>query len=391
MTIAGSEHRQPTSALFFAKLFYFSYFSAIGSLAPFFNIYLEQIGLTGAQIGLLGSVPPLLVLVANPFWGGISDRWQAQRAIMIFCALAGALVSPLFLWTDNFWILSVLFMILVFCRNPLGSLVDSVVVNQANRHGSTYGRQRLWGSVGFILFSFGLAQSIDKENLDWAFWLHASALLGCAIFGAMLPVERGQQRVNLVAGLRTLTRQRAYTTFLIAIGLLGAAAGLYISFLGLYVLHLGGNEAQVGMAFAANALGEIPVMYFGATVAARFSNRYLIVGGLLGFSLVWILIGLAPSPGWLIVFSSLSGICFGMTWIAVVDYANNAAPAGLRATAQSLVGAAHGGLGWSLGSLIGGQLWDTAGGSALYFTAACFGLLAAGIFWWGSAGEGRKR
>ena len=113
MTMLTTTRRQTSSALFFAKFFYFFYFSAIGILAPFLNIYLKQIGLTGSQIGLLGSFPPLLVLLANPFWGAIADRWKAQRLVLILGALVGALVSPLFLWTHNFWLLSLLLLVLV--------------------------------------------------------------------------------------------------------------------------------------------------------------------------------------------------------------------------------------------------------------------------------------
>ncbi len=387
MTMLTTTRRQTSSALFFAKFFYFFYFSAIGILAPFLNIYLKQIGLTGSQIGLLGSFPPLLVLLANPFWGAIADRWKAQRLVLILGALVGALVSPLFLWTNNFWLLSLLLLVLVFFRNPLGSIVDSVVVNQVVREGSSYGRQRLWGSLGFILCSFGLAQVIRLDQLSWIFWLHAAALLGCAFFGFMLPVEKGGERVNLLHGLKALLRQRSYSTFLFAIVLLGTASALTINFLGLYILALGGKESQVGMAYAANAIGEIPVMYFGATVAARIASRKLIAGSLLGFAMVWTVIGTTTSPTVLIATTSLIGICFGMSWIAAVDYANHSAPAGLRATAQTLVGAAHGGLGWSIGSLIGGELWDLAGGSILYFVAALTAILAASIFWWGSKPE----
>ena len=103
--------------------------------------------------------------------------------------------------------------------------------------------------------------------------------------------------------------------------------------------------------------------------------------------MVWTVIGTTTSPTVLIATTSLIGICFGMSWIAAVDYANHSAPAGLRATAQTLVGAAHGGLGWSIGSLIGGELWDLAGGSILYFVAALTAILAASIFWWGSKPE----
>ena len=74
------------------------------------------------------------------------------------------------------------------------------------------------------------------------------------------------------------------------------------------------------------------------------------------------------------------GICFGVFWVAVVGYASEAAPQGLNATAQSLMGAAMSGLGWSLGSVCAGYLWDLANGHVVFFFAALMAILALIIF-----------
>ncbi|MBK9210939.1 MAG: MFS transporter [Anaerolineales bacterium] len=47
--------------------FYFLYFGAFASLAPFFVIFYQGLGFTGTQIGLLTGVAPLITLVATPF------------------------------------------------------------------------------------------------------------------------------------------------------------------------------------------------------------------------------------------------------------------------------------------------------------------------------------
>jgi len=74
------------------------------------------------------------------------------------------------------------------------------------------------------------------------------------------------------------------------------------------------------------------------------------------------------------------GVVYAGFWIAVVDYATESAPASMRATAQSLVGAAQGGLGWSIGALAGGLLWGYAGGAAVLWSASLLMLLAALVY-----------
>lgn len=56
-------------------------------------------------------------------------------------------------------------------------------------------------------------------------------------------------------------------------------------------------------------------------------------------------------------------------------------PTGLSATAQALVVAANSGLGWAVGAVLTGYVWDVAGGSAV-FALACAAALAAGVLFW---------
>jgi PPP family 3-phenylpropionic acid transporter len=99
---------------------------------------------------------------------------------------------------------------------------------------------------------------------------------------------------------------------------------------------------------------------------------------------VWLLIGFSSTPTQAIIVVLGAGLCFGAFWIAAVDYVSAAAPPGLSATAQTLFGAAFSGLGWSLGAVIGGYLWDSWGGQAVFFFAGSMPIVAALIFGLGS-------
>src|SRR5690606_34079070 len=129
----------------------FFYFAAIGCLTPFLNVYFAHLGLSGAQIGWLGSLAPLIALTANPFWGAVADHWQIHRTVLALCAFAAGLVSLLYLVVDSFWPLLAVLVIMSFFRTPIGSLVDGTVMDIVRRTGQAYGRQRMWGSIGFVL------------------------------------------------------------------------------------------------------------------------------------------------------------------------------------------------------------------------------------------------
>ncbi len=380
--VAGSVKR----GFLVAKSYYFFFFAAIGCLVPFFNIYLEQQGLSGIEIGWLNSVAPMIALASNPFWGAVADRWQIHRLILALCAFISGLVTLFFLQVISFWPLLVLVTALAFFRTPIGSIVDSTVMDMVKRTpNNTYGQQRVWGTVGFVLATFALGRWLTPADRTLIFWLHGGLLgLGCAGLSFLLPIAGAPQKVDLWSGLRVLTRHGGYLSFLIAMMLLGMGIATYAGFLGLHMLSLGGTEQQVGLAWAVNALPEIPLMYFGARWFARYSHKRLIVLGFLGFALIWSLAALAPTPTLIIAAIPGTGACFGFFWVAAVGYASEAAPPGLSATAQVLMGAAQSGLGWSLGSVMAGYLWDqTNGHIVLSFAAVCMAL-AALIFWLGN-------
>lgn len=371
----------PSLRLWVAKLYYLVFFAAIGALAPYFNVYLGSQGLSGSQIGLLGSVPPIIALLANPFWGAIADHWQLHQQVLAVCTLGAGLLTFFFLWTTGFWPLLLLVVIMTFFRAPVPSLVDSAVIDMVGRTGASYGRQRLFGSIGFVTFSFGLGQLLTTTNLDAIFWLHALLLtIGCTLLGLMLPVERISERVNLMAGLKRLWQQPGYPNFLTMNVLMGAGAATFFGFIGLHVMALGGSEAQVGMVYALNAVTEIPVMFVGAALLARFPSARLIQVGLLGFAAVYIVMAQATSPTLILLVAPLLGVLYAAYWMSVVNFAAQSAPTGMRATGQAIVGAAQGGLGWAMGSVIGGVLWQGFGGAVVLWAAAAIMLAATLIY-----------
>ncbi|MBN1430050.1 MAG: MFS transporter [Anaerolineae bacterium] len=368
-----------------AKSYYFLYYAAIGCFAPFLNIYLKDKGLTGTQIGWLSSVAPLIALAANPIWGSIADHWQIHRQVLALCAFVAGITGLFYVPFQSFWIFMVLTLIITLFRTPICPIVDSAVMNTIRHTGDSYGRQRIWGTIGFIVLSLGLGQILTGRELTPIFWLYAGFMgVGCTILSFFLPVEHVEKRIGLREGMHKLFGQRDYLSFLVAAMVLGMGTAGYVGFLGLYIQALGGTEQQVGLAWTANALLEVPIMFFGKHWFSRYAPQKLILGSMFIYILVWSLIGLSPTPALAIVAVLGIGVCYGIFWMSAVDYVSSVAPPGLGATAQTLFGAAMLGLGWSIGSVVAGYLWDVISPHAIFFFAAGTATLAALVFGMGS-------
>ncbi len=371
----------PISGILAAKFFYFVFFASLGPLVSFFNIYLQSQGLSGAQIGWISSMAPLITLVSSPFWGGLADRWQIHRPVLVLCTILTGVVTMLLTAAQGFWVLMALVLMLFFVRTPVPILVDASVMDMMRRTGGSYGRQRMWGSIGFALATYVFGLLIAGNDLRLIFWLHAGFIgIGCTLLALTLPIERSNGRVNLVAGLRQMIGQPGYASFLVAILFAGIGLSGYVNFLSLQLGALGGSQAQIGLAWSMNVVLEIPVMYMGARWFARYRYGRLILVGFVGFIFTFAGMALAATPLQFLLVLPLNGISYGIFWVAVVGYASESAPPGLTATSQGLVGAIQGGIGWGVGALVCGYLWDGFGGSAVFALSATAIFIATVIF-----------
>ncbi|HEX2998357.1 MAG TPA: MFS transporter, partial [Anaerolineales bacterium] len=71
--------------------FYFLYFAAFASTLPFFVLFYQELDFTGTQIGLLTGIPPLITLVASPFWTSLADARHWHKLVMGLGTLASVI------------------------------------------------------------------------------------------------------------------------------------------------------------------------------------------------------------------------------------------------------------------------------------------------------------
>ena len=69
--------------------FYFLYYAAIATYAPYTVLYLQSLDYSGTQIGILMGILPLITLVSTPFWTGIADRTDRHRLVTSITMLIG--------------------------------------------------------------------------------------------------------------------------------------------------------------------------------------------------------------------------------------------------------------------------------------------------------------
>jgi PPP family 3-phenylpropionic acid transporter len=377
---------QPT---LLARAFYFCYFAAMSSLIPFLALYYAQIGLSGRQIGFLAGILPLITLVSAALWGGVADAThQHRRTLTLVIGGAWIAVLTLSLITRFFWLIPVVAVYAVFSA-PIIPLVDNTVIAMLGQRKAEYGRQRLWGAVGWGIAAPISGALIEDNGLGWAFYGYLVMMSGCFVVSTRLPVSHARIGAQFWRGIRSLASNQRWTVFLLTVlvGFLGLSFS--VTFLFLYVSELGGSTTLMGLALTVSTLSELPVWFFSDRMLGRWGTRGVLAVALLAAAVQAFAYSLVQVPWQILPIQLLHGPVFSAMWAAGVAYASDIAPPGLGATAQSVFSGVAMSLRSALGAFMGGVLYDGFGAQAMFRWGSVAALLALVFFL--IAGSGRKK
>ena len=367
------------------KVFYFCYYAAMAAFSPYLALYYRQLGIGETQIGLLTGIPPLVGLLAAPLWGGFADATQRHQRLLQSAISGLWLVVLIFSLIRNpLWLLPLVIAYACFSA-PIMPLVDNSVLLLLGERREAYGRQRLWGSVGWGVAGMLLGAVLDRLGLQWAFYGALLFLSGCWLAARRLAVQPVQIGQPFWHGMRFFVTSWPWLVFLITLFINGLAAGVSNNFLFLYLDQLGASRSLMGLSLLIATLSELPIFFFGERLLTRLGARGLILVALVATVVRMVAYALMPSAVYVLPINLLHGFTFSAMWVAGVSYANRAAPPGMGATAQSLLSGISMGLAGAIGALLGGYLYETIGPAATFGGAG--GAVLVGLIFFALAGR----
>ncbi|HEY3341376.1 MAG TPA: major facilitator superfamily domain-containing protein 6 [Anaerolineae bacterium] len=381
--VAGDSAAAPVQPprLWPLKILYFIFYAGQGTYTTFIGVYYASLGLSGTQIGLINTVIPITGMISSPLWGMLSDRSGKTRTLLML-AVTGLIAATLALSAaPSFAVILPIVALFALFNTTIIPLLDSTTLSVLGDQRQRYGAQRLWGSIGFIITSAVIGLLLERTGLHAIFYTYTIANLFFLLALIGLPERKVHLQQSMLAGLRQMVRRPPWLLFAICIVLLGLATSGMYGFLSLTLKKQGGSDSLIGIVWTLSAIAETPFMALGAPLLRRFGSRKLMAVALFAFAMRMLLYGLMPAPEWAAGISVVAGTAFGLYSIAVVNYANELAPANLKATSQGLVVALTS-LSGIAGAPFSGWLFDRVGPSNMFLILAgcCFlALLFFGI------------
>lgn len=229
---------------------------------------------------------------------------------------------------------------------------DAVVIGLL-KNSSHYGRQRLWGSVGWGSLSVLAGYLVDlgsrgKNYNDFS--LGYCVVLVCGLLDLTLvyfiKVENSEKPKQLLKNVGGLLLNPRVVTFALAVFLVGCFHGTLSVFLIVYLNELRATQLLIGLVLAAQAvLGEIPFFFFSNWFLKKIGHVNAMVLVLAVFGLRFLAYSLISNPWTVLPVELTHGITFGLFYTALATYPSQFAPPNLQATLQGILQAVFEGLG----------------------------------------------
>lgn len=361
------------------SLEYVLIFMANGAIFPFFNLYLtKNLGWSGTRIGWVGALSSVLVMISQPLWGRISDASDKHKVLALAFAASACLVFLQPLVAGSFLIFLLVRLSHAVFIGSTSSMFDAIALDVLGEDKDTYGKYRLWGSLGFAVAALFLGKVYGTIGFSSMFLVNA-VLVGAAGYVALklggASAGSGREYGEASMELRKVLANPALLILLGGIFLVQTANTAGENFLGVYLDAIGGSSGMIGSAFAVMAFVEIPVFLAAPRIVTRFGYKRMLVASTSLFGLKMVLNALFPIPWLVLALQPLAGIGFAFFQVSSVLMVDALVPRQFRSTGQAVLATTAWSVAGISGNMLFGMLIDTAGILTAFGIGGCVGLL----------------
>lgn len=384
------------------QAFYLAYYAAGAFILPYYNLFFKHLGISGANIGLIAALRPWLSAPATSLWGWLADRYAIHRPMLLLTLAASTITRccmALPLFNAQFATLLAVVLLTEAIQGPPTMLVRRLITllcfvcihahgmcctpphHRIRKHTHThkettdkkqvdtatmatvrndheYGKQRLWGTLGWGLLSplagwavgrfgvgcggftgyaigsvvcFATCLAIDfaplygatKQGTSHGASDAAAPLLddsntarhGGHADDAIVVVEDAIPTYSLT---QVLCRPATIAWLLLSVTM-GYGIGAIEGFFFLYLDDLGAHPLLMGVDLAVTCAAEAPVFFLSSYLYRHVSVATALQIVLLAYIVrmgAYVALPLLPSPWCILPVDLLHGVTFGVGWSA---------------------------------------------------------------------------
>lgn len=358
--------------------FYLFYFALLGSLVPYWSLYLQSFGLSAQMIGVLMALLHLSRVIAPNIWGWLADRSGQRLRIVRYGACLTWMVFIAIFWQTSALGIGVVMLLFSFFWNAVLPQFEVLTLQHLGASRDRYSRIRLWGSIGFVLAVIGTGALLDYIDIRWlpVVALVLMILIWLNTLAVSAPHESNDP-LHPSKSLRSIISVPQVQVFLLVFFLVQFSHGPYYTFYSLMLQDLGYSRGQIGQLWAVGVVAEVMLFMLMPVLFRHFSLRTLMLISIVLCALRWFLIAFfADQLGVLLLAQLFHAASFGSLHAVGIALVYHYFSHNTQGRGQALFASAGFGAGGAAGALFSGLLWESWGSSGTFLAAALISLVA---------------
>jgi PPP family 3-phenylpropionic acid transporter len=344
--------------------FYLFYFALLGTLLPYWTLYLQSLGLGAAAIGWLMGILHVSRVLAPNVWGWLADLTGRRVAIVRLGALASWICFVAIFWQTGALGIAVVMALFSFFWNAVLPQFEVITLNYLGENRAQYSRIRLWGSVGFILAVVLVGWLLDWISIAYL-PLMVLVLLVLIWLNALLIDARAEQLTQeavRAGAIGPILRQPQVLVFFLVCFLVQLSHGPYYTFYSVMMQELGYDRGQIGLLWALGVVAEVVLFALMPRLLEHFSLRGILLVSLALCVLRWSLAAWFSEQLMVMLFAQLlHAATFGSVHAVGIALVQHYFSPSTQGRGQALFSSLGFGAGGALGAVLAGQLWNDWG------------------------------
>ena len=252
-------------------LMYFFYFFSLAVFSGYISVYLMDKGYHASQVSMVVSCSFILSMIIQPIVGYFNDHYSQKRLNMLILLLA-AVLGIIFIYAQNIYMIALIYSLALGLFNA----ANPVIENMATLSRFSYGKIRIWGTIGYAVASkiSGIVYDDVSPEAMYAFFTIGLILCVIGIYGTQNVKQIKTQKKEKSTGLL----QKNFIIYLVIVCLFYAITNTNTTYLPAMFQNLGLSMNTISTVIFILTLSELPIIYFSQYYMNRLTNKQLLVG-----------------------------------------------------------------------------------------------------------------
>lgn len=288
-----------------------------------------------------------LVYRVNNTHSNVLSMDECSNLTSLMCSTVGFIHDSSYhvhTFSITFWLCFLLFFVSSLSEFVIISALDAVAYGQLLKSKSSYGLQRVCGSIGYSVAALPAAFLLDVSSgagsqIDFSIPVYIGSgilLITTIVFGTLrIPSKERTQQVHKI--LCKVIKSADVLVFFFVCAFLGALHLSVEMFLFWYLKELGSSQLTMGLAVVSRTVGELVCLVLSGFIIKKIGQIKAIYLSILANVVRMGAYSFLNNPWYVLPIEPLHGLTYCLMWAAMSYHASVIAPASILFTFQSLL------------------------------------------------------